>query len=494
MTMCSQCHKRVAVVFMTRVENGEKTTRGLCMKCAKELGVPIDNIVGNVIDQLGISPEQLENAENDLGEMLGQALKPSDCDDPEDGGAPAIDFPKLFRDAGLVPPEAPKPADGAPAADKVKSDRKREKEQKKQQKRKPAEKNVSASDAAGTSMVPVSKGKRFLKKVVYPAAAIIAGAAIVFCVYTTLANRSAPIGFQYPTTLQRSDGTTVSTSYVHGDSVQVIQVTDDILPGTQFSKDNLAVATIPADVYNCAVAIGSKLCNVDMASTVVGKYATEYIGAGQILRIDQFSVNSTGGTSVAVNPWLAADEEDVRDYLWETDTSFLMFGREAVITINRTVDDNNPALREELYADDPTIEYTISDKDEHNRRHETIKLNAVVSDLLNADGTLLFDVYAKLGAILQGELTQYVKNHVSIAKMVPSIVRFRMTEKAATVYDAAMVTGADATLTSGTVTTVELLEELEANTPERAAQLNICQFVDRVLCGDTAPQNTNPVQ
>ena len=131
MTMCSQCHKRVAVVFMTRVENGEKTTRGLCMKCAKELGIPIDNIVGNVIDQLGISPEQLENAENDLGEMLGQALKPSDCDDPEDGGAPAIDFPKLFRDAGLVPPEAPKPADGAPAADKVKSDRKREKEQKK---------------------------------------------------------------------------------------------------------------------------------------------------------------------------------------------------------------------------------------------------------------------------------------------------------------------------------------------------------------------------
>ena len=131
MTMCSQCHKRVAVVFMTRVENGEKTTRGLCRKCAKELGGPIDNIVGNVIDQLGISPEQLENAENDLGEMLGQALKPSDCDDPEDGGAPAIDFPKLFRDAGLVPPEAPKPADGAPAADKVKSDRKREKEQKK---------------------------------------------------------------------------------------------------------------------------------------------------------------------------------------------------------------------------------------------------------------------------------------------------------------------------------------------------------------------------
>ncbi len=134
MTMCSQCHKRVAVVFMTRVENGEKTTRGFCMKCAKELGVPIDNIVGNVIDQLGISPEQLESAENDLGEMLGQALKPSDCDDPADGGAPAIDFPKLFRDAGLVPPDAPKPADGTPG-EKTKSDRRQQKEREKEQKK-----------------------------------------------------------------------------------------------------------------------------------------------------------------------------------------------------------------------------------------------------------------------------------------------------------------------------------------------------------------------
>lgn len=373
--------------------------------------------------------------------------------------------------------------------ERLKAEKQREREEKK--KRKPA---VSASDAAGTSMVPVSPFKRFMKKVVLPIVAVVACGAIAFCVYSILANRSTPIGYQYPTVLQRSDGTTVTTSYVHGDSVQVIQVTDDVLQGTQFSKDNLAVATIPADVYNCAVAIGSKLCNVDMANTVVGKYATEYIGAGQILRIDQFSVNSTTGTSVAANPWLAEDGEDVRDYLWEDDTSFLMFGREAVITITRTVDDNNAALREELYADDPTIEYTISEKDEHNRRHETIKLNAVVSDLLNSDGTLLYDVYAKLGAIPQGELSQYVKNHVSVAKMVPTIVRFRMTEKAATVYDATMVTGADVTLTSGTVTTVELLEELEANTPERVAQLNICQFVDRILCGDNTVQNTDPVQ
>ena len=102
MTMCSQCHKRVAVVFMTRVENGEKATKGFCMKCAKDFGVPIDNIVGNMIDSLGISPEQLESAENEMAAMLGNIQTPSDCDDNEDGGAPAIDIPKLFRDAGLM--------------------------------------------------------------------------------------------------------------------------------------------------------------------------------------------------------------------------------------------------------------------------------------------------------------------------------------------------------------------------------------------------------
>ena len=101
MVMCSRCHKRMAVVFVTKMENGEKSTQGLCIKCAKEVGVPIDNLMGNVIGQLGISPDNLENAEEEILSMLEQAT-PSDCDDTEDGGAPAIDLPKLFRDAGFL--------------------------------------------------------------------------------------------------------------------------------------------------------------------------------------------------------------------------------------------------------------------------------------------------------------------------------------------------------------------------------------------------------
>ena len=93
MVMCSNCHKRVAVIFVTKVENGEKTSQGLCVQCAKSLGLPIENMVGDIYKKMGITPEQMEGMENELAEMFPEG---------EDGGAPAIDFPKLFRDSGLI--------------------------------------------------------------------------------------------------------------------------------------------------------------------------------------------------------------------------------------------------------------------------------------------------------------------------------------------------------------------------------------------------------
>ncbi len=98
--MCSKCNKRVATVFVTKVENGQRKTEGLCIRCAKELGLPTDQMMGNVIGKLGISPEQMENLEEEINGLIQGGL-PSDNDDTEDGGAPAIDFPKLFRESGL---------------------------------------------------------------------------------------------------------------------------------------------------------------------------------------------------------------------------------------------------------------------------------------------------------------------------------------------------------------------------------------------------------
>ena len=46
-TICSRCKKRVAVVFITKLDNGETHNEGLCLKCAKELGMPQVDVIDN---------------------------------------------------------------------------------------------------------------------------------------------------------------------------------------------------------------------------------------------------------------------------------------------------------------------------------------------------------------------------------------------------------------------------------------------------------------
>ena len=45
-TLCSKCKKNVAVIFITKIEGGETKNEGLCLKCAKELGIkPVDDMM-----------------------------------------------------------------------------------------------------------------------------------------------------------------------------------------------------------------------------------------------------------------------------------------------------------------------------------------------------------------------------------------------------------------------------------------------------------------
>ena len=109
MVMCSKCHKRVAAVFVTKVENGNKTNEGLCLKCAKELGIPVDNMLGDMMNKFGITSEQLESMEDEFGGFMQDGLIPTENDELEEGGAPAIDMPKLFGDNSDMPiPSEPK--------------------------------------------------------------------------------------------------------------------------------------------------------------------------------------------------------------------------------------------------------------------------------------------------------------------------------------------------------------------------------------------------
>ena len=85
-TLCSRCHKNVAVVFIQKLENGTAKTEGLCLKCAKELGIqPLEDMM----QKMGISDEDLENLSNEMMTAMGSpenlaGLIPSDTSDDED--------------------------------------------------------------------------------------------------------------------------------------------------------------------------------------------------------------------------------------------------------------------------------------------------------------------------------------------------------------------------------------------------------------------------
>ncbi len=95
MMMCSKCHKRVAVVFVTKIENGETVNEGFCLPCANKLGIkPINDMLSN----MGITGQDLDRLSSDV-ENLMEAL-PAQTDNGVDGGAPAVDLFRIFNQGG----------------------------------------------------------------------------------------------------------------------------------------------------------------------------------------------------------------------------------------------------------------------------------------------------------------------------------------------------------------------------------------------------------
>ena len=104
-TLCSRCKKNLAVIFITKMENGQTTNEGLCLKCAKELGIkPVDDM----ISRMGLSDDDLENLNGEMGDMmngleglLNPGEKDEDGEDDEQDSQTAT-FPflnKLFGNA-----------------------------------------------------------------------------------------------------------------------------------------------------------------------------------------------------------------------------------------------------------------------------------------------------------------------------------------------------------------------------------------------------------
>ena len=122
--MCTKCKKNVAVVFITKVENGVTLNEGYCLRCARSLGIPQIN---EAVKQMGISEEDLDMLSDEMSSMFGQR-DTEDCDEDEADSQTAT-FPllnQLFGGNQNLPqqPELPTKKEAEPGDNKKKKNKK----------------------------------------------------------------------------------------------------------------------------------------------------------------------------------------------------------------------------------------------------------------------------------------------------------------------------------------------------------------------------------
>uniref|UniRef100_UPI0040261B37 ATP-dependent Clp protease ATP-binding subunit n=1 Tax=Eubacterium sp. TaxID=142586 RepID=UPI0040261B37 len=127
--LCSRCGKRPAVIFIQKMEDNKVVPEGLCIKCAKELNV---GSINQMIEQLGISDEELEQASEQMSQFmenmqdfdfgsLSEAFNSENMD-----GAQTLPFSSLFENNN----------DGSSTDSKSKNSRKKGRKNKQEDSRK----------------------------------------------------------------------------------------------------------------------------------------------------------------------------------------------------------------------------------------------------------------------------------------------------------------------------------------------------------------------
>ena len=122
-TLCARCKKNMAVVFITKIENGHSKNEGLCLKCARELHIqPVDDM----ISRLGLTDEDIEGLSGEMMEALssGEGLfpvEPTEGEEEDDGKTATFPFlNRLFSNmqGGDTPPAGAAPAPERPPREK----------------------------------------------------------------------------------------------------------------------------------------------------------------------------------------------------------------------------------------------------------------------------------------------------------------------------------------------------------------------------------------
>ena len=102
--MCTKCKKNIAVVFITKIENGVTLNEGYCLRCARGLGIPQ---IDQAVRQMGISEEDLDMLSDEMSNMFGQREESEDDDEIDSQTATFPLLNQLF--GGSMPMPMPQP-------------------------------------------------------------------------------------------------------------------------------------------------------------------------------------------------------------------------------------------------------------------------------------------------------------------------------------------------------------------------------------------------
>ncbi len=117
--MCAKCKKNIAVLFITRIENGVSLNEGYCLKCARSLGIPQ---IDEAVKQMGISEEDLDMFSDEMGNFFGQ-MDSEDKHDDDEVDSQTATFPLLNQlFGGMANPGNNTPANRQPKKEEKQTD------------------------------------------------------------------------------------------------------------------------------------------------------------------------------------------------------------------------------------------------------------------------------------------------------------------------------------------------------------------------------------
>ena len=98
--LCTKCKKNIAVVFITKMENGVTMNEGYCLRCARSLGIPQ---IEDVVKQMGFSEDDLDALSDEMSSMFSQPGESETDDDEPDGRTATFPMMNQLFGAGNLP-------------------------------------------------------------------------------------------------------------------------------------------------------------------------------------------------------------------------------------------------------------------------------------------------------------------------------------------------------------------------------------------------------